>query len=146
MLVSELPYRLAEAPARTAAIPPVAADAVLALDGTGMIWDCTPAVEALVKCPRSELIGRHISVLIPELEGAKLVRAGQLSPRLHLLSHMGRTFRVVARDGRELDLGLSFNRLGNSWSVTLLLAPSTRTGPRCFEGRHRSWKRLHSGL
>ncbi len=139
MLLHELPDRPAEAPAPRVAIPPIAGDAVLALDGAGIIWDCTAGLEALVKCRRGELIGRHISVLVPELEGAKLVRGGQLSPRLHLLSHMGRTFRVVARDGRQLELGLSFNRLGNSWSATLLLRPGTRAAPRRFAGRHRSW-------
>ncbi len=93
MLLTDLPYRLAQAPASSVAGPPLADDPVLALDGAGMISGCTPAVEALFNRSHGELIGRQVSALIPELEGAKLVRGGQLSLRLHLLSCAHRVFR-----------------------------------------------------
>ncbi len=98
-------------------VPAAVRNAVLALDGHGVIWDCDAATEALFKHRRDELVGQHISDLLPELRSSRLTRDEQLSPRLHLLCRSGRVFQAVASDGISFACNLYLTRLGNSWSV-----------------------------
>ncbi len=131
--------RLAAARAPRHPVPLAVNGAVLALDGDGVIWDCNCATETVLKYHRSELLGRHISILLPELRGSRLTRDGQLSPRLHLLCCSGRIFQAVARDGELFASELCLTRLGNAWSVEVqpqegafAKSPSLR--------RHRTWR------
>jgi hypothetical protein len=102
-----------EAPAPDGVISRAAKDAVLALDGDGMVRDCNPASEELFRYPRGKLVGQHISRVLPELDEPALVRDGRPNPRLHFLSHIGRAFMTVARDGHCFDSHLFLNCIGN---------------------------------
>ncbi len=110
-----------DAPAPGGAVPRAAKDAVLALDGDGMVRDCNPASEALFKYPRAELVGQHISSVLPEINESKLIHNGRPNPRLHFLSHIGRAFMAVARDGYCFDSQLFLNCLGSPAASELQL-------------------------
>lgn len=48
---------------------------------------------------RDELIGRHVSLLVPRLAGIKLLHGGIVNPTLAFQCRCGTPFRVVGRDG-----------------------------------------------
>ncbi len=96
-------------------------DAVLSVDDKGTIWDCNPASEVLFGCKRNELTGRHISVVLPELENSQLVQDGRPNPRLRFLCRIGRHFRVALRNGRSFPSDLFLNCLDDSKPARLQL-------------------------
>ena len=96
--------------------------AVLTLDDRGMVCDCNPAGEALFKFRRSELVWRHVSMLLPQLAGIELVKNGQPNPHLRFVSRVGGYFQVVARDNECFFSELIFNLLDCSGPCRLLLA------------------------
>jgi hypothetical protein len=53
-----------------------------------------------------ELIWRHISVLLPELEKMKLICDGEINPRLRYLSRIGRRFTMKGNNGRQFSVRL----------------------------------------
>lgn len=87
--------------------------AMLTLDERGMICNCNHGAEALFKYRRSELVWRHVSMLLPELAGLGLIADGQPNPRLRFLARIGRHFEAVTRDGRHFASDLFLNCLGN---------------------------------
>jgi len=87
--------------------------AALTLDERGMICDCDPAAEALFKCRRSELVWRHVSLLLPQLAEFELMPNGQANPRLRFLCHIGQRFQAVAQDGEHFASELFLNLLDN---------------------------------
>jgi PAS domain-containing protein len=106
------PYGNAAPPGPGHPAPLPADDAVLALDGDGMVRDCNQASEALFKYPRGRLLGQHVSMVLPELKESKVLRDGRPNPRLHFLSHIGRAFLVVACDGHTFSGHLFMNCTG----------------------------------
>ena len=88
--------------------------AALALDGRGVICDCDRAGEMLFNYRRSEMVWHHVSMVLPQLSHLSLIRDGQVDPRLHFLSRIGRPFAAATRDGRNFACELFFNVLDGS--------------------------------
>lgn len=95
--------------------------AMLTLDDRGMVCDCNSSGEALFKCRRSELVWRHISLVLPQLEELALMQDGQINPRLRFLCRIGRRFQAVARDGERFASELFLNLLDNKGHCRLSL-------------------------
>jgi len=95
--------------------------AVLTLDDRGMICDCDRASETLFRYRRSELVWKHVSVLLPQLAGLELMPNGQPNPRLRFLCRIGRHFQVVTQDGEHFASELLLNVLDNMGRNRLLL-------------------------
>jgi PAS domain S-box-containing protein len=85
--------------------------ATIAMDDQGLIQDCSSACEQVLGYPRTELLGRHVSMLVPKLEGIELVRQNQINPRLAYLCHCAIPFRTKRRDGRSFPSQLFISRL-----------------------------------
>lgn len=110
--------------------------AMLVLDGRGVISDCDRAGESLFGYACTELIGRHVAVLIPELAGQQFILRGQLNQRLRYRSRIGHPFRVVPR-GRESFPGILFlNCLDNPGGVRLSLIVRRASGSAGHSGIH----------
>jgi PAS domain S-box-containing protein len=90
--------------------------ATIALDDEGLIQDCSSTCEQVFGYPRAALLGRHISLLVPKLEGTELVKQNQINPRLAFLCHCAIPFRARQRDGNSFASQLFFNRLDNNKS------------------------------
>lgn len=74
-------------------------DAILALDEDGFIREGSPEVESLFGYRTSEVLGRHVSFLLPELARIPLLRSGAVNPRLAFLCHCGKRFAAARREG-----------------------------------------------
>lgn len=74
-------------------------DAILTLDEDGFIRESSPEVESLFGYRTPEVIGRHVSFLLPELARLPLLRAGAVNPRLAFLCHCGKRFAAARREG-----------------------------------------------
>ncbi len=100
--------------------------AVLTLDDRGMIYDCNGACEALFKYHRSELVWRHISMLLPQFEELELMENGQPNSLLGYLCHIGLQFRGVTRDGRSFASELFLNCLDSAGHgrLSLIVRPA----------------------
>ena len=100
--------------------------AVLTLDDRGMVCDCNRGGEALFKCRRSELVWRHISMLLPQLAELALVQNGQINSRLRFLCRIGRHFQAITQDGESFASELFLNLLDNSGHsrLTLIVRPA----------------------
>lgn len=103
--------------------------AVLTLDDRGMICNCNRACEALFKYRRSDLVWRHVSMLLPQLAGSDLMPGAQPNPRLRFLARIGCHFQAVTRDGERFASELYFNSLGNSerGQLSLIVRPAEGT-------------------
>lgn len=83
---------------------------VLELDEQARIRTCTRASAMLFGyADPSELIGRSISHLFPQLDHAPLMHQGKVSGRLKMLSRCGVPFRARRRDGDHFDADLCIN-------------------------------------
>jgi hypothetical protein len=78
----------------------------LALDEDGVILNLSELGEELLGCSCSDLSGRHISRLFPELSGISLVQQGRLNPSLNYVCHCGKVFHA-----QNLQGGTFFSRL-----------------------------------
>ena len=76
----------------------------LSLNEQGMIFDCNVPTGGLFGYRRSELAWRHISELMPELAGIKLMRDDQVNPRLRFLSHIGHRFQLLGLGGKPFEV------------------------------------------
>jgi len=94
--------------------------AALALDEQGLILDCSPFTEHLFGYGRHDLLGRHVSTLLPELAGRPLVQGEYVEPQLAYLTRY-RVFTGQRREGVGFACELFFNRLGNPGAAPLLL-------------------------
>lgn len=88
----------------------------LRLDAEGVIDECEGEIERLFGYRAGELIGSHVSRLITYLGEVRLVRDGQLEPRLAYLSRCGFGFEAVHRGGRRFAADLYFSSPGNEWA------------------------------
>ena len=86
--------------------------ATITLDERGMICDCSRASESLFKYRRSELVWRHVSMLLPGLETWELIQNGQPNSRLRFLCRTGLPFQAVPRTGERFHSNLFFNLRG----------------------------------
>lgn len=111
-------HRLNTHPARTGTPPgPTATDqttvdlAVLNLDDTGLIRDCSQSCAQLFGYRPDELVGNRVSSLLPQLPEQGLVQDGRIHARLAYLCHCGIAFQARHRDGRYFPSELFINRL-----------------------------------
>ena len=81
---------------------PIHGEAVMVIDEEGTICGCDDAAQVLFKYCRHELVGQHVSLVLPELSEGELMRDGKPIPRLRLLCSIGHEFRVLTRDGQWL--------------------------------------------
>ena len=95
----------------TATCPAEAATAVLALDEGGIVCNCNSNAEVLFKYCHSELVGCHVSQLLPQLAGVNLIQNGRPNPRIHFLCRIGRQFQGMAQDGEYFAATLLLNVL-----------------------------------
>ncbi len=95
--------------------------AVLRLNDRGMIRDCNRAIETLFNYRRSELVWRHVSILLPQLAEMTLLQDGQPNPRLRFQCRIGRHFQALTRDGEQFASELFINFLGSTENSRLLL-------------------------
>ncbi|MBA3034570.1 MAG: PAS domain-containing protein [Gammaproteobacteria bacterium] len=102
---------------------------VLLLDEHGMICDCNPGCEALFGYHRRELLQRHISMLLPQLDATELMRDGQPNPRLRFLCRVSHPFQAVSRDDGTFACDLFLNVI--NWegrdSLSLIVHPILST-------------------
>lgn len=100
--------------------------AAISLDERGMIRDCNRASEALFNYRRSELVWRHVSLLLPQLAQLDLMQGGQPNPRLRFLCHAGHHFQGVTRSGERFASKLFLNLLNSSKNggLSLIVRPA----------------------
>lgn len=84
--------------------------ATIALDDNGLIQTCSPSCEKLFGYPVTELLGHHVSLLLPRLEGVALVVSNEINPRLKYLCRCAIPFLGRRRDGRNFAGEVFFNR------------------------------------
>lgn len=94
--------------------------ATLALDDTGLIRDCSAAAERLFEYRRDDVLGRHVSALLPALAATELTRGEAVDPRLAYLSRFI-PFEARRRDGERFSCELFFNSLRNPGGPPLLV-------------------------
>jgi hypothetical protein len=101
----------------------------LTLDNRGIMRDCSGPSIALFNYLHDELIHRHISLLLPELETLELVRNGEANHRLRYQCRIGRHFMAVTRDGERFASKLFLNILDSSGDgrLTLIVRPAEAT-------------------
>ena len=95
--------------------------ASLTLDDHGLVCDCNRAGEALFKYRRSELVWKHVSMLLPQLVDFELMQNGQPNPQLRFLCRIGRYFQAVPKEGAHFPSELFLNRLNNKGKSRLSL-------------------------
>lgn len=94
--------------------------ATLTLDDLGVIRDCSRACEPVFGYRPDELIGRPISVLLPQLPDVDLVQEGRINSRLAFLCHCAFAFQARCRDGRIFASEVFINRLDTHNVVVLV--------------------------
>lgn len=101
--------------------------AALMLDERGMISDCSKSLESLVGYLRSELVWRHVSLLLPQLEESVMIQNSRLNPRIAYLCHCGQMFLVRDKKGNAFPSEMRLFELNNSGQRTfrLILCPVT---------------------
>jgi PAS domain-containing protein len=101
----------------------------LTLDNRGIIRDCSGPSVKLFNYRHDELIQRHISLLLPELEKLELVRNGEANHRLRYQCRIGRHFMAVTRHGEHYASKLFLNILDSSGDgrLTLIIRPAETT-------------------
>lgn len=97
---------------------------MLKLDDLGVIQDCSQACLQVFGYRADELVGSHVSRLLPQLPESDLVRDGRVNPNLAYLCHCGVTFQAHHRDGRHISSELFINRL-DAHNVVVLVRPAS---------------------
>ncbi len=97
----------------------------LSLDDLGMIQDCSNSFEILFGCGRSDLVGQHVSTLLPQLKGVELVQSGQVNPLLNYLCRCGELYQVQNPQGGTFSSNLSVVRIeyAGKRSLRLIVRP-----------------------
>lgn len=75
--------------------------AALMLDERGMILDCNKSAERLLGYVQSDLVWRHVSLLVPHFESNAMFLEGQINPRIRYLCHCGHRFSVLDGNGQS---------------------------------------------
>ncbi len=129
MIASQVPSTIAGAEtAGSRAVAAAVGDevALLTLDDRGMICDCNGAGEALFRYRRSELVWRHVSMLLPQFEEMASMENGQPNSLLSYLCHIGLQFHAVTQDGRNFASELFLNCLDSAGHgrLSLIVRPA----------------------
>lgn len=98
---------------------------MVALDDHGMIRHCSPACEDLFGYRLDELAGRHISTLVPQMDGA-LVHENRINAWVAFLCRCAFPFQARRRNGDRFASQLFVNRLGAHNVVVLVRRIETR--------------------
>ena len=85
----------------------------LTLNEQGMICGCNILTDDLFGYRRGASAWGHISELMPELAAIKLMRDGQINPRLRFLSHIGHRFLLLSVSGKLFDVKLFIREIEN---------------------------------
>jgi PAS domain-containing protein len=109
--------------------------AVLTLDEHGMILDCSRTAETLFKYRPSEIVRRHVSVLLPQLAEVDLIQNGEPNPGLRFLCRIGCLFGTVTQDGERFSSELFLTALFNEEPGHLLLIVRPKAEVAAFEER-----------
>ena len=106
----------------TSGIPEVRSNdlATFTLDDLGVIRDCSRACEPVFGYRQEALVGRHISMLLPQLADTDLVQEGRINSRLAFLCHCAFAFQARRRDGQSFAGELFINRLDTHNVVVLV--------------------------
>ena len=106
----------------TPGIPEVRSNdlATFTLDDQGIIRDCSWACEQIFGYVQEALIGRHISMLLPQLANTELVQEGRINSHLGFLCHCAFAFQARCRDGQSFTSELFINRLDTHNVVVLV--------------------------
>lgn len=107
-----------------AALPAPPADPVLpapapvcpgeaVLDAQGVIQECDESFARRFGYAASQVPGRHLSELLPELADVELLPDGHLNERLHFFCHIGKRFRALRRDGIQFAIRLFLTMIGS---------------------------------
>ena len=94
--------------------------ATFTLDDQGVIRDCCRACEPVFGYLPDQLIGHHISVLLPQFPNTDLVQEGRINSRLAFLCHCAFAFQARRRDGRFFASELFINHLDTHNVVVLV--------------------------
>ncbi len=94
--------------------------AVIALNDTGEISDCSSRCEEIFGYQADELAGRHVSTLLPQLGDTELVLDDRVHPRLAFLCHCAMPFEARHRNGTRFNSELFINRLDRHKIVVLV--------------------------
>lgn len=100
-------------------VPPV--HALITLDQEGMIADCDVEAGRLFGYRPAELLGRHISFLLPELARMPVFRDNAINPRLAFLCRCGKHFTGCRREGWSFPVELFINKVEGTTQQPLLL-------------------------
>lgn len=96
--------------------------ATIDLNQEGIIQGCSAASESLFGYMQADLLGRHVSILLPKLEGMELVIRNEINPRLRYLSHCAVPFLARKSDGKSFAGEVFFNRLyGGDFGLQLIV-------------------------
>lgn len=93
----------------------------LLLDEHGIVRDCDSASEMLFGHRRSDMVARHVSMLLPQLAGIELLKDGQPNSKLRFHCRIGVRYQVLKRNGESFPCELFLNRLDNPGSPPLRL-------------------------
>lgn len=128
MLANQINQVAARSVPGVVAIAPVNDVVVLKIDERGMVRDCSGSCETLFKCCRSELVGMHVSLLLPQLAEIPLMHNGEPCPRLRFLSRLGRHFEAVTLDGEHFDSQLFLIHLDGAGQggLSLIVRPADK--------------------
>lgn len=141
--------RPAERPARNPEVPVGARDAVLTLNEDGVIVEASPGAEAMFGYRfEDEILGRHVSFVLPELARVPLLREGIVNPRLAFLCHCGKRFTAARREGWAFFAELFINKVEGPRHGPLLVtvrpAGTARIAPDPKLAQH--WEPATAGL
>lgn len=96
--------------------------ATIDLNMEGLILGCSSTCEKLFGYLEADLMGRHVSLLLPKLEGVELIIRNEINPRLRYLSHCAAPFLARKSDGGNFSGEIFFNRLyGDDCGLQLIV-------------------------
>ncbi|MBM3350755.1 MAG: hypothetical protein FJY53_03015 [Betaproteobacteria bacterium] len=87
--------------------------AEITLYDNGVIESCSRAGAELLGCTPTALLMRHITKVLPQLEGVTLIKGDRVDPYLRFLSRADHHFEVVAENGLRFLCALFFNDIGD---------------------------------
>ncbi len=104
-----------------AVVAPVDEVASLTIDERGMIRDCDPGGEKLFGYRRSELVWRHVSMLLPQLADIPVIEGGEVNDDLRYFCRIGGHLQAQCRGGELFPSDIFINDLRNPGSRSLRL-------------------------
>lgn len=141
--------RTAHAAAGASEAPVGVHDAVLTLSEDGTIVESSTDSEALFgyRCAE-EILGRHVSFLLPELARMPLLRSGAVNPRLAFLCHCGKRFTAARREGWAFFAELFIHKVEGSrhGPVLLTVRPAGTARLTADPKLAQHWKPQEAGL